>query len=67
MALSGVTDAYGKGTEHAERMRASTKIIASMLRTWSGLLYFCVHDMLALRALVDGLRIPSLQTRVSVS
>lgn len=36
MALSGVTDAYGKGTEHADRMRATTKIIASMLRTWSG-------------------------------
>ncbi|EKM51823.1 uncharacterized protein PHACADRAFT_199326 [Phanerochaete carnosa HHB-10118-sp] len=63
MALSGVTDAYGKGTEHADRMRASTKIIASMLRTWSGLLYFCVHDKIALRAVVDGLRIPSLQTR----
>ena len=82
MALSGVTDAYGKGTEHADKMRATTKTIASMLRTWSGkltsqhiikillvtsvvgLMYFCVHDKLALRAVVDGLRIPSLQTRV---
>ena len=26
-------------------------------------MYFCLNDKLALRALVDGLRIPSLQTR----
>lgn len=31
----------------------------------TGLIYFCLNDKLALRALVDGLRIPSLQTRVS--
>lgn len=36
MALSGVTDAYGKGTDHADRMRGTAKIISSMLRTWSG-------------------------------
>ena len=36
MALSGVTDAYGKGPEHLERMRACAGVIASMLRTWSG-------------------------------
>ncbi|KAJ3553483.1 hypothetical protein NM688_g3590 [Phlebia brevispora] len=63
MALSGVTDAYGKGPEHADRMRGVTKIIVSMMRTWSGLMYFCLNDKLALRTLVDGLRIPSLQGR----
>ncbi|KAI0697900.1 Rapamycin-insensitive companion of mTOR, N-term-domain-containing protein [Cytidiella melzeri] len=63
MAMSGVTDAYGKGPDHAERMRGTTKLIVSMLRTWSGLMYFCAHDKLALRTLVDGLRIPTLPTR----
>ncbi|KAI0073477.1 hypothetical protein K474DRAFT_1666532 [Panus rudis PR-1116 ss-1] len=63
MALSGVTDAYGRGPEHADRMRGTTRIISSMLRTWSGLMYFCIHDKLAIRALIDGLRIPSLETR----
>ncbi|CAL1712811.1 unnamed protein product [Somion occarium] len=63
MALSGVTDAYGKGTDHADRMRGTAKIISSMLRTWSGLMYFCIHDKLAIRTLIDGLRIPSLETR----
>ncbi len=36
MALSGVTDAYGKGPEHADRMRGITKVVVSMLRNWSG-------------------------------
>ncbi|KZS99394.1 uncharacterized protein LAESUDRAFT_718693, partial [Laetiporus sulphureus 93-53] len=31
----GITDAYGRGPECAERMKACTRIIVSMLRTWS--------------------------------
>ncbi|CCL99718.1 uncharacterized protein FIBRA_01740 [Fibroporia radiculosa] len=63
IALSGVTDAYGKGQEHAERMKECTVLISSMLRTWSGLMYFCLQDKLAIRTLIDALRIPSLETR----
>lgn len=36
VALSIITDAYGKGPEHAERMRACSKVIQLMLRSWSG-------------------------------
>lgn len=36
MALSAVTDAYGKGSDHAERMRGCSKVVQLMLRTWSG-------------------------------
>ncbi|KDQ62311.1 hypothetical protein JAAARDRAFT_30208 [Jaapia argillacea MUCL 33604] len=63
IALSGVTDAYGKGSDHDERMRSCSKIIALMLRTWSGLMYFCMNDMLAIRTIIDTLRIPSLESR----
>ncbi|KAF8895478.1 Rapamycin-insensitive companion of mTOR, N-term-domain-containing protein [Infundibulicybe gibba] len=63
MALSAVTDAYGKGTDHADRMRGCAKVVQLMLRTWSGLMYFCMDDMRAIRSLVDTLRIPSLETR----
>ncbi|KAF5382569.1 hypothetical protein D9615_002880 [Tricholomella constricta] len=63
LALSAVTDSYGKGVEHADRMKSCTKVIQSMLRTWSGLMYFCMDDMRAIRSLVDTLRIPSLDTR----
>ncbi|RDB17886.1 Target of rapamycin complex 2 subunit ste20 [Hypsizygus marmoreus] len=63
LALSAVTDAYGKGPDHADRMRGCTKIMHLMLRTWSGLMYFCMDDMRAIRSLVNTLRIPSLETR----
>ncbi|KIK69496.1 hypothetical protein GYMLUDRAFT_33864 [Collybiopsis luxurians FD-317 M1] len=63
IALSAVTDAYGKGPEHAERMKSCTKVIQLMLRTWSGLMYFCMDEMRAIRSLIDTLRIPSLETR----
>ncbi|KAF8139513.1 Rapamycin-insensitive companion of mTOR, N-term-domain-containing protein [Mycena galopus ATCC 62051] len=63
MAFSAVTDAYGKGPDHAERMRGCTKVIQLMLRSWSGLMYFCMDNMRAIRSLIDTLRIPSLDTR----
>ncbi|KAJ6559137.1 Rapamycin-insensitive companion of mTOR, N-term-domain-containing protein [Mycena vulgaris] len=63
MAFSAVTDAYGKGSDHADRMRGCTKVIQLMLRSWSGLMYFCMDNMRAIRSLIDTLRIPSLETR----
>jgi rapamycin-insensitive companion of mTOR len=36
LALSPVTDAYGKGTDHIERMKNCAKVIQLILRNWSG-------------------------------
>ncbi|KAH6907986.1 Rapamycin-insensitive companion of mTOR, N-term-domain-containing protein [Coprinopsis sp. MPI-PUGE-AT-0042] len=47
----------------ATRSRTCAKVVQMMLRTWSGLVYFCLDDMAAVRSLVDTLRIPSLETR----
>ncbi|KAG8214549.1 Rapamycin-insensitive companion of mTOR, N-term-domain-containing protein [Butyriboletus roseoflavus] len=63
IALLAVTDAYGRGSDHAERMRSCTKVIELMLRTWSGLMYFCMEDQRAIKSIVNTLRIPSLDTR----
>nr|VWP00964.1 Guanyl nucleotide exchange factor Sql2 [Ganoderma boninense] len=63
IALSGITDAYGKGVEHSERVKGCARIVTSMLRTWSGLMYFCINDKMAIKAVIDCLRIPSLETR----
>ncbi|KAG9227446.1 hypothetical protein PTI98_010973 [Pleurotus ostreatus] len=63
LALSAVTDAYGKPPDHITRMRGCIKIIQLMLRTWSGLMYFCMNDLMAIRSLVNTLRIPSLEAR----
>lgn len=63
IALLAVTDAYGRGADHADRMRRCAKVIQLMLRTWSGLMYFCMEDQRAIKSVVDTLRIPSLDTR----
>lgn len=36
MALIAITDAYGKPSDHAARMRGCAKVVQLMLRTWSG-------------------------------
>ncbi|KAG8811799.1 hypothetical protein FRC17_002318, partial [Serendipita sp. 399] len=63
VAISNVTDAYGRGEGHAEAMKSSARLVVTLLRSWIGLLYLCAHDMLAVRSLVDVLRIPNLDTR----
>jgi len=63
VALSGVTDAYGKDSEHQQRLKDICRTIVCMLRTWSGLMYFCMDDMRAIKSLIDTLRIPSLEPR----
>jgi hypothetical protein len=35
--LSGVTDAYGKDSEHQQRLKDISRSIVCMLRTWSGM------------------------------
>jgi len=44
-------------------MHACAKVVTAILRTWSGLMYLCIDNMQAIRALIDTLRIPSLTTR----
>ncbi|KAJ2919190.1 hypothetical protein MD484_g1222, partial [Candolleomyces efflorescens] len=63
VALSAITDAYGKPPDQTDKIRACSKVVQLMLRTWSGLMYLCMDDMRAIRSLVDTLRIPSLETR----
>ena len=36
LALSAITDAYGKSAEHVDKMRGCAKVVQVMLRTWSG-------------------------------
>ncbi|CAA7271328.1 unnamed protein product [Cyclocybe aegerita] len=63
LAISAITDAYGKPPDHADRMRSCARVVQLMLRTWSGLMFFCMDDMRAIRSLINTLRIPSLDTR----
>ncbi|KAG9090609.1 hypothetical protein FRC06_000953, partial [Ceratobasidium sp. 370] len=63
VALSGITDAYGKTPGHRERMRTCSRVICTILRSWSGLAYLCSNNLQSIMSLVDTLRIPSMETR----
>ncbi|KAG8706670.1 hypothetical protein FRC08_000920, partial [Ceratobasidium sp. 394] len=63
VALSGITDAYGKTPGHRERMRTCSRVICTILRSWSGLAYLCSNNLQSIISLVDTLRIPSMETR----
>ncbi|CCA73896.1 related to protein ste16 [Serendipita indica DSM 11827] len=63
IALSGITDAYGKAETHIETMKTSGRLVVTLLRSWSGLLYLCCNGMQSIKALVDTLRIPGMDTR----
>ncbi|CAE6437545.1 unnamed protein product [Rhizoctonia solani] len=63
IALSGITDAYVKTPGHKERMRTCTKVVCTILRSWSGLIYLCSNNMQSIISLVDTLRIPSMEAR----
>ena len=36
MGISGLTDSYGKGESHAEAMKASARVVITLLRSWTG-------------------------------
>ncbi|KAH6616595.1 Rapamycin-insensitive companion of mTOR, N-term-domain-containing protein [Boeremia exigua] len=51
------------GHLHEEKLKANAKVIASLLRSWSGLLCLCRNDFLPLRSLLLSLQIPTVHTR----
>ncbi|GAA5998873.1 hypothetical protein JCM5350_007882 [Sporobolomyces pararoseus] len=59
IVLSGFTEVQGKGTGMEERIRASSLIVETLLKSWSGLLYLNVNGRQALTSLVDSLTNPS--------
>ncbi|GAA5961649.1 hypothetical protein JCM3765_000463 [Sporobolomyces pararoseus] len=59
IVLSGFTEVQGKGTGMEERIKASSLIVETLLKSWSGLLYLNVNGRQALTSLVDSLTNPS--------
>jgi hypothetical protein len=82
MGISAITDIYGRGDTRAESMKASAKVVVTLMRSWTGkcyvlwlmitqkftgLMHLCMSDMLTIRSLVDTLRIPNMDNRVCSS
>ncbi|KAF2262636.1 hypothetical protein CC78DRAFT_498166 [Lojkania enalia] len=58
------TDAVGiHGHMHEEKLKANAKVIATLIRSWSGLLALCMNDFLAIRSLLLSLQIPTPHVR----
>ncbi|GJN92824.1 hypothetical protein Rhopal_005862-T1 [Rhodotorula paludigena] len=57
--LAGFTEVHGKGAVVEERVKASANIVATFLKSWSGLFYLNIHGRQALTSLVDSLTNPS--------
>ncbi|GAA5902766.1 TORC2 complex subunit TSC11 [Sporobolomyces salmoneus] len=59
IVLSGFTEVQGKGSGIEERIKASSMIVETLLKSWSGLMYLNVNGRQALTSLVDSLTNPS--------
>ncbi|SGY19034.1 BQ5605_C014g07543 [Microbotryum silenes-dioicae] len=57
--LAAFTDMPTKGAVFEERVRASSKMIANTLKSWSGIMYFNLNGKRALTSLVASLTTPS--------
>lgn len=51
------------GHMHEEKLKANAKVIASLLRSWPGLLSLCMNDFLPIRSLLLSLQIPTPHVR----
>lgn len=51
------------GLQHEEKLKANAKVIASLLRSWPGLLTLCMNDFLPLRSLLLSLQITTPHVR----
>jgi len=63
MALSGFTDVYGSGDAYLTRLRTSSKVVSTMLKSWSGLIYLSSNGKQGILSLVNCLRVPTVQMR----
>jgi len=48
---------------HEEKLKANAKVIASLFRSWPGLLTLCMDDFLPIRSLLMSLQIPTPHVR----
>ncbi|ORY02958.1 Rapamycin-insensitive companion of mTOR, N-term-domain-containing protein [Clohesyomyces aquaticus] len=47
------------GHQHEEKLKANAKVIATLIRSWPGLLALCMNDFLTIRSLLMSLYIPT--------
>ena len=56
--FANVTDAYVRGIVTLDHVKTSLQAAVLLLRSWSGLFYFCAHKLRAIASFVEALRLP---------
>ncbi|TKA65308.1 hypothetical protein B0A55_12066 [Friedmanniomyces simplex] len=51
---------------HEDKLKASTRVVAALFRSWTGLMALSFHDFLPVRSVVSALYISSLPVRTAV-
>ncbi|CAI2163170.1 13482_t:CDS:10 [Funneliformis geosporum] len=63
IVLSGFTDACNKGTKSDQHIKASSRAISVLLKSWTGIIFLCRDNKQAIKSIVESLRITSDDTR----
>ncbi|KAF9434712.1 hypothetical protein BGZ76_007560 [Entomortierella beljakovae] len=63
MVMSVFTDIYSQGPTYTDRVKASGRIVTSMVRSWAGLFDLCSNDKRAIRSLVQSIKLPIQENR----
>ncbi|RIA92645.1 Rapamycin-insensitive companion of mTOR, N-term-domain-containing protein [Glomus cerebriforme] len=63
IVLSGFTDACNKGTKSDQHIKASSRAISVLLKSWTGIIFLCRDNKQAIKSIVESLRITSDETR----
>ncbi|KAF9182652.1 hypothetical protein BGZ50_004785 [Haplosporangium sp. Z 11] len=63
MVMAVFTDVYSLGPSYLDRVKASGRIVTSMVRSWAGLFDLCANDKRAIRSLVQSIRLPIQENR----
>ena len=64
-AFASFTEPY-LGHAHEDRLRASSRVIAELFRSWPGLMVLALHDFLPVRSVVASLYVASLPVRTAI-
>lgn len=65
MPFASFTEPPTSGS-HEDRLRASAKVVASLFKSWTGLMTLSLHDFLPVRSVVSSLLIDDVSVRTTV-
>ncbi|KAF9928127.1 hypothetical protein FBU30_002629 [Linnemannia zychae] len=63
MVMAVFTDIYSLGPSYLDRVKASGRIVTSMIRSWAGLFDLCANDRRAIRSLIQSIKLPIQENR----